>query len=83
MLILCDQMPQSGATGAWVKVKHKILIIPFFLYFDTGKPIYFNCFKTAAFFAILAIFWCISFLKINSQSILFVTKFSAATPYLM
>ena len=59
MLISSDQMPLSGATGAWVKVEyHTNLIIPFLLYFDTGKPLYFNCFKNAAFPALLAIFWC-------------------------
>ena len=48
MLISSDQMPQSGATGAWIKVEyHTNLTIPFLLYFDTGKPLYFNCFKNA------------------------------------
>ena len=48
MLILSDQMPQSGVTGTWVKVEyHTNLTIPFLLYFDTGKPLYFNCFKNA------------------------------------
>ena len=84
MLILCDHMPQSGATGAWAKVEyHTILTIPFFLYFDTGKPLYFNCFKKGAFPAIFVIFWCNFFFKINSLSILFFTKFGAATPYLV
>ena len=59
MLISFEQMPLRGATGAWVKVEyHTILTIPFLLHLDTGKPLYFNCFKNAVFPAILAIFWC-------------------------
>ena len=82
VVLLCDKRPQKGATGAWMKIEpNTILAIPFFGYFDTGKPLYFKLKKVIAFPTFLAIFLCkIYYFHESSKHTFYHENISLLTP---